>query len=153
LPEKPQKRHPALHTLSSEHHHGLVFSSRIKIGISKNVDVKRICSYVNWFKNNYLFVHFDIEEKHVFPVLGGEHKHVITAVNDHIKIRRLLEGPDYSFKMLNELATLLISHIRFEERYLFPEIQEEATEDQLKYIENIHPNLNFIDNVTDTFWK
>jgi len=46
----------------------------------------------------------------------------------------------------------LVAHIRFEERILFKEIQNVASEAQLKAIENAYPNKIIEDDWNDEFW-
>jgi len=66
------KRASYLHGLTTDHHHGLVFCSRLKKGISKSIDIKRLKQYADWFWKVDLIHHFEAEEKYLrsIPLLG-----------------------------------------------------------------------------------
>ncbi len=150
---KPQKRHKALQPLSREHHHGLLLSWKIRSGFSKEINPKRIRDYADWFFENHLVPHFELEETHIFSILGNEHELVKRALADHRRLKRLFEERDDDTKTLSKIEEKLDQHIRFEERVLFPEIQKAATEAQMLQIEKIHQPEKFIDKENDMFWK
>ena len=151
---KPIKRSESLKPLSREHHHGLLFSWKIKTGIKKNVDISRIKKYADWFYQNYLIPHFKVEEKYVFPILGNENGLIKRAVSEHRSLQRLFESPFSEFQKNSSLiGDELINHIRFEERVLFGEIQKIATTEQLLSIEFNHSDEKFVDNLSDPFWE
>ncbi|EPR72888.1 Hemerythrin HHE cation binding region [Winogradskyella psychrotolerans RS-3] len=150
---KPQKRHKALQPLSREHHHGLLLSWKIRAGFSKKIDPKRIRAYADWFFENHLIPHFEIEETHIFSILNTENELVKRALTEHRRLKRLFEDREDDLKTLSKIEEELEQHIRFEERVLFPEIQKVATEAQLRQIEIIHQPEKFEDNESDVFWK
>ncbi|WP_435133627.1 hemerythrin domain-containing protein [Formosa sp. A9] len=150
---KPLKRHKALQPLSREHHHGLLLAWKIRIGIEKNIEPKRIYQYANWFYKTHLTPHFKMEELYVFTILEESNELIKQALNDHVTISDLFENTAVDGKTLSVIAETLDNHIRFEERVLFPEIQEVATEIQLIQIEKIHQSDAFEDNLSDEFWK
>lgn len=150
---KPQKRHKALQPLSREHHYGLLLSWKIRAGFSKDVDPKRIRAYADWFYKNHLIPHFNMEEKHIFPILENNNELVKRALADHRHLKRLFEAREDDTITLHGIEEELEQHIRFEERVLFPEIQNVATKDEFLQIENIHQPKKFVDNETDLFWK
>ena len=150
MEKKPLKRDKALRPLSVDHHHGLLLSWKIRTGLSKQVEPIRIINYVQWFFENHLRPHFDLEENYVFPVLGGEDELVKKALADHQKIESLSRSGDAA--TLSQLADELEAHIRFEERIVFEKIQSVATQSQLQQIENIHQDHVFVEN-EDQFWK
>jgi len=149
---KPIKRHEALHSLSHDHHQGLLLSWKIRKGISMGVEIPRIKNYVNWFYLHHLAPHFELEEKHIFPVLGDTHELIVKAVADHAYIESLISDAPDSYESLETFAAALEAHIRFEERILFNEIQNKSTETQLKTIEQIHHETPFCENNEDVFW-
>lgn len=152
--DKPIKRCESLKPLSREHHHGLLFSWKIKTGIKKNVEVFRIKKYADWFYQNYLIPHFEVEEKYVFPILGNDNELIERAVSEHRSLERLFESSSAEFqKNISLIGDALVNHIRFEERVLFGEIQKIATVEQLMSIEFNHSDEKFVDNLTDTFWE
>ena len=151
--DKPLKRSESLKPLSREHHHGLLFCWKAKTGIKKNVDVARIKKYADWFFQNYLVPHFEVEEKYVFPILGNENELIKKAVSEHEKLKQLLESNTEIQKNIGIIEKELEAHIRFEERILFGEIQKIATAEQLQSIEINHSDEKFVDNMTDPFWE
>lgn len=150
---KPLKRHEALQPLSREHHHALLLSWKIRTGFKKNVEPERIHTYAFWFYKTHLIPHFELEETHVFTILEQDDVLIQKALNDHKTVRNLFENGDIDSDTLIIIAETLEHHIRFEERILFPEIQEKATENQWVEIEKIHQSQAFEDNLTDEFWR
>lgn len=149
---KPLKRHKALQPLSREHHHGLLLSWKIRTGFSKNIEIERIKTYADWFFNNELIPHFELEEAHIFPLLKADNELVKRALAEHRRLKRLFNDEKDVERSLHKIEEELEQHIRFEERILFPEIQKTATEAQLALIEDIHYEEGFVDNVSDEFW-
>ncbi len=137
---KPIKRHLSLQSLSRDHQEGLMICWKIKKGIEENVPCEKMEKHVNWFFETKLFPHFQIEEKVVFVVLGSENELVKKALDEHAELVRLfrIEGKDVP--TLQKISDDLESHIRFEERVLFNEIQSVATPEQLQQIEASHNN-------------
>lgn len=150
---KPLKRHKALQPLSREHHHGLLLAWKIRAGFNKKVDVDRIKVYADWFFKTHLIPHFEVEETHIFTILGNNNDLVKRALSDHRRLSRLFEQTEDLEKNLSLIEEELDKHIRFEERILFPEIQKAATEDQFAHIERIHQSEPFEDKLDDEFWK
>lgn len=150
---KPLKRHKALQPLSREHHHGLLLAWKIRAGFNKKVDVDRIKVYADWFFKTHLIPHFEVEETHIFTILGNNNDLVKRALSDHRRLNRLFEQTDDLEKNLSLIEEELDKHIRFEERILFPEIQKAATEAQFAHIERIHQSEPFEDKLDDEFWK
>ncbi|MBJ6366975.1 hemerythrin domain-containing protein [Snuella sedimenti] len=153
MDKKPLKRHKALQPLSREHHHGLLLSWKIRSGLSKNIPVERIKAYTNWFFKTHLVPHFEMEEKHIFPILNEENQLIKRALSEHRNLEHLFNTSRYDEKTLNDIEGTLEAHIRFEERILFPEIQNKATDAQLLLIESIHSPSTFEDKLDDEFWK
>ena len=152
--KKPIKRHEALKPLSREHHHGLLLCWKIRQGVRKKVEVSRIKAYTEWFKIHYLDPHFEVEEEHIFPVLGNDHELVKRALKEHRRLKRLFSQDTEVEIALNNIEEELDSHIRFEERVLFNEIQEVASAEQLADIEKHHNGIQFSDDDwQDHFWE
>ena len=107
MQHKPQKRHKALQPLSREHHHGLLLSWKIRSGFSKAIDPKRMRIYANWFFENHLISHFEMEETHIFPVLDSENELVKRALADHRRIKRLFNEHDDDTKTLSRIEEAL----------------------------------------------
>ena len=153
MEHKSQKRHKALQSLSREHHQGLLLSWKIRAGLNKNIDAKRIWHYANWFFETHLIPHFDMEETHVFPILDDGNKLKKKAMAEHRRLKRLFSDTNTQATTLGKIEEELEQHIRFEERVLFPEIQKIASQEQLALIEDIHKQDDFIENLDDQFWN
>ncbi|MHB1278160.1 MAG: hemerythrin domain-containing protein [Bacteroidia bacterium] len=149
----PIKRHPALQPLSRDHHFGLLLCWKIRKGLSKKIDTKRIKAYVDWFWNTHLAEHFEEEEKYIFPLLGQGNKLVELAIHEHRSIRSLMAKKEGLEEVLLTLEETLNTHIRFEERELFNAIQEVATADELAVIENLHHQQIDENAWDDRFWE
>lgn len=152
--KKPIKRHEALQPLSREHHHGLLLCWKIRQGFKKDIELARIKAYTDWFRIHYLNPHFEAEENYIFPVLGNENDLVKRALAEHRRLKRLFSQEKDLDIALNSIEEELDSHIRFEERVLFNEIQDVASAEQLAEIEKHHTGIQFSDNGwEDHFWK
>lgn len=151
--EKPIKRHTALQPLSREHHHTLLLCWKIRQGFSKGVETHRIKRYADWFFENHIQPHFRDEEEHIFPILGNENPLVKKAIGEHRKLSRLFRDNEETEKSLSLIEEMLDSHIRFEERVLFNEIQQIARQEQLDLITSLHDENKFVDNTEDEFWR
>lgn len=129
------KRHPALISLSHDHHHTLALALRLRQGDKALLndgwvhDRQEQAARVLAFFAGELRPHFAAEEEALFPVLerhGPASQSLIPGlVRDHREIERLVGLlPDASDgaldELLVELGTILEKHIRTEERELFP---------------------------------
>ena len=104
-------------------------------------------------EKTHLISHFEMEENHIFPILGKKHELIKLALADHRRIKRLFTETEDDVKALSKIEEELEQHIRFEERILFPEIQKVATVAQFLEIEKIHHPESFEDKLDDLFWK
>lgn len=148
----PIKRNESLKAISREHHHGLLLCWKIRTGIKKQVEPERIKKYTDWFYTSQLLPHFELEEVHIFTLLGNDHELIKKALSEHRRLKRLFESETEIIKNLTLIEEELESHIRFEERIVFNEIQLIATEAELQQIKKIHTEEKFVDNLTDPFW-
>lgn len=150
---KPIKRNKALQGVSREHHHGLLLCWKIRTGFSKAIPEERIKKYADWFYTAHLIPHFELEENHIFPILGNNNELVKKALAEHRRLIRLFTETNTASKSLSLIEEELEQHIRFEERILFNEIQKIATKKQLRKISKIHKDEKFNDHTDDPFWK
>jgi len=121
------KRHPSLKKLSSDHHHGLVYSKELILAKGKaRTDAEVIFETFSHFFNGELRDHFAEEENYLIPYfkknplierMQTEHKNMKTAFEVLKKGIDLSEG-------LSALGKMLYDHIRFEEKELFPMIEK-----------------------------
>jgi iron-sulfur cluster repair protein YtfE (RIC family) len=141
------KRNKALHILSHDHHHGLLLAQLIKKGSPQYKNLPDTTEgkkdYSIRFYNDELIKHFEDEENILFPVVKGKDVEIDNLfeeiITEHKKIKQLinrLESDEDIENILDELGSILESHIRKEERILFGKIQEILTEDELTALEN-----------------
>ncbi|WP_318271482.1 hemerythrin domain-containing protein [Sphingobacterium cellulitidis] len=149
---KPLKRHPALRPLSKEHHFSLLICWKIRRGLELNIDPSRIAKYLIYSWENHLSKHFQIEEDYVFPVLSSSNKLILDAIADHKTLKRLIFTENHNIKSLNRIEEKLESHIRMEERQLFPLIQSVATDSQMEIINVKHNHPIHELPWEDEFW-
>lgn len=118
------KRHPLLRPLSDEHHRALVLARRVRRAAEARRDAKSLAK--TWLDVVERFAaelepHFRVEEAWLFPALeaAGEGAPVERARADHARLRELARAEADAATAL-AFAELLASHVRFEERELFP---------------------------------
>lgn len=128
------KRNEHIAGLSRDHHFGLLFGWKIKRGLEKEVDLKRIKSYVAFFWETDLKRHFEAEEKFLFTLKNDPFTE--TALSEHVLIRNLITAIIDTHKEnaadYRALAILIEQHIRFEERTLFPYLESLFSAEQLQ---------------------
>lgn len=149
----PITRHIALQPISHDHHFGLLVCWKINTGLNKEVELKRIKRFCNFFYETHLNNHFIAEEKYIFPVLGNDDKLIKRAMKEHQFLRQLFEDEDIDIQNLTLIDKHLKEHIRFEERELFSKIEAVASEEQLLKISNIKSeDIKTLESWKDEFW-
>jgi len=139
------KRHKSLYPLSHDHHQGLILAQIIKKNAPKYKNLPDTLDgkveYTINFYNIELVKHFRQEEEILFPAAKGKDKRIDSLIDEIISEHRKIESLVESLKtknnykeILNELGNLLESHIRKEERNLFPEIEKILTEEELELL-------------------
>ena len=153
---KPLKRNPALVSFSKDHHFALLLIWKIKEGLRKNVAHERIRNYILHFFDADLKEHFRLEEELMFQKLPADNKMRIQAEEEHMYIYRLVAEIKLKVdkESLLHFAETLDKHIRFEERQLFPFLQETFNHQQLEEISRAHKMEHEPDEAwDDVFWK
>lgn len=153
----PIKRNPNLVPLSKEHHLTLLFSWKLKTGLSKNIEPKRIVHYISWFEKEHLLPHFKSEELLLFK--DPNDSMVERALKEHQEISALIgkikkEGEDLEEEIL-QLAELVKAHTRYEERELFPYLEMTLSDKELEHLgKELHQEPHSADeNYIDPFWE
>ena len=147
------KRHEALKQLSRDHHFGLLLCWKLKEGLKKGVSVERMSKYIGLFYLQNLKPHFAEEEETIFKVLGEEHPLIKEAISQHRTFQKMIEDGFDTPDQIDTFRALLELHIRTEERQIFPEIEKQATEEQLENLLQLdHPELKEPE-YDDIFWK
>lgn len=153
---KPIKRHNALQSISHDHHQALLVAWKIRMGLRKSIEPQRIKKFCDFFFESHLAEHFALEEEYLFPILGARHELIIKALADHHMLSQLFAQEHVDANTLTWIEKELEEHIRFEERVLFREIQEKATEEQLNLVAAVYPgdkeDIKNIERWEDAFW-
>lgn len=149
------KRNENLVPLSRDHHFGLLCSWKIREGVRKNITYDRIKKYINYFWQESLSKHFEIEDT-VLPEPENESLQ-LQMQKEHSEIKKLINTVNQSQnpRLLGDFADALRNHIRFEERMYFPHLEEYLSDEKMNEIGN---QLNQIhqkeeDSYDDEFWK
>ena len=88
----------------------------------------------------------------MFPILGNHHPMIKRALAEHRRLTRLFNDTENMVKSLSLIEEELDTHIRFEERILFNEIEKKASENQLTEIERIEDTGETESGWEDEFW-
>ena len=135
MESQPIKRSVQLQPLSREHHEGLLFAWKIRQGLKNGTDVSLMGRFVQWFWDTHLDHHFRQEEQVLMSLLPGDAL-LARMQDEHQEIEALLHInqsiPDPA--LLEQIAQQVNDHIRFEERELFPHIEQSITEEQLNQV-------------------
>jgi hemerythrin-like domain-containing protein len=137
------RRHETLIPLTHDHHHALSQARRLH-DIAKSTDETKRRNLAQDFINFYFgraVRHFHEEEELFFaPLIDDPQARdlVLRAVSDHLRLhalvrtlkRRLSHG-EVEQQILDQIAELLIDHVRFEEQELFPLVEKLVPEDLL----------------------
>jgi hemerythrin-like domain-containing protein len=129
---KPIKRSEELAPLSREHHEGLLFVWKIRQGLKNETDINEIARFVQWFWSTELKRHFQREETILVPLLKDEPL-LLRMMDEHQEIEALIHINEQiaDEDLLVKLADTINDHIRFEERQLFPLVEQKLTPAQL----------------------
>jgi hemerythrin-like domain-containing protein len=154
---KPIKRSEYIAVLSRDHHAGLLFCWKIKEGLKNGIDLQRINQYVKYFWEGHLQEHFREEEILLFSKLDDELTN--RAKRDHQVLAgwfmRIIESKVEYFQDYFSFTELLVNHIRFEERVLFPFMEEHLPAAVLEEIGEVlagNHTIAFDDHYPDEFW-
>ena len=133
-------RHPVLIPLSRDHHRDLVHAQRLQAA-ARETPSERVAAaraFVAFF-GAHMVPHFRHEEETVFPLLveaeGDGRALLVQALLDHQRLHALaarlvaeLAAGAVSSTLFSETGALLESHVRLEERQLFPLVEQLAGE-------------------------
>lgn len=152
---KPIKRNENLVKLSKDHHVGLLFCWKLRQGVKYHIETDRMIKYVKYFWAHHFSGHFKEEEEILFAPIKD--KEVQKAMADHQKIKIFVDkisvsGMENEGDVLLEFADTVDEHIRFEERVLFPHLQEKLSVKQIKKIGGQLVHAPFTDEYEDEFW-
>jgi hemerythrin-like domain-containing protein len=123
---KPIKRMKELVPLSKEHHEGLLFAWKINQGLRNGTDHGVIADFIQWFWKADLQEHFRKEEQVLVVHLPKDDALVLRMMEEHEQLEALVRICEMVLDedIILQLADGLTSHIRFEERVLFPHAEK-----------------------------
>ncbi|MEO6135042.1 MAG: hemerythrin domain-containing protein [Ginsengibacter sp.] len=155
MEKKPIKRNENIAKLSRDHHASLMFCWKLRQGIKQHISQERMVNYVKYFLDSHMEHHFNEEEEILFQPLQDDK--VQKAKSDHVEILRLIKAVLVSDKEdlgdeLARLADLVDAHVRYEERILFPHLEQNLTELQLENIGLKISDEPLKDLYEDEFW-
>jgi hemerythrin-like domain-containing protein len=157
MENRPIKRSEQLKALSRDHHFGLLFCWKIKQGLQAAVEPERLGRYVDYFWSGHLKEHFLIEESLLFdrcqdPVCTQAKKEH-GAILD--QIGKIAGGERDNPEAYAVLVSILNKHIRYEERVVFPHLEQalpvSLLDEIAQHLDSAHKD-DFEDNYSDEFW-
>jgi iron-sulfur cluster repair protein YtfE (RIC family) len=132
------KRGNALRALSHQHHQGLFAALQLmRAGRETAVEARQV--FLDFYEQEGSR-HFRAEEELLLPAFarhtGADDPAIVRVLTEHVDIRRRREelhaSADPDPAELRDLGERLESHIRFEERVLFPMIEQALPVDELE---------------------
>lgn len=153
------KRDLTLQPFSHQHHNALMGCLLIRKGIDKKADKKILKDFMlNWWQED-LQKHMQSEEKVLLPYLsqhGFNKSYLNVILRDHETIRLLSERlnvQEEGYRFYHIYADLVEQHIRFEERVVFRQIQEDFSEQQLAQLHPLPGNNRKCSDYPVKFWE
>lgn len=139
------RRDPALTGLSHQHHHALFHAQRLRRVTAENL-ADTLEAFAGFWRTEGL-PHFAQEEQVLLPAFAawGDARHALVAraLTDHVELRqraeRLLAVPEEgetrgAVAAAQELGERLATHVRMEERELFPLIEQTLPAGELEHL-------------------
>lgn len=120
------KRALILQPLSREHHQALVFSKRLQaLAALPEQNQRQQWRELRLILSEALLPHFDEEEHYFSHELGvaADNSLFKRMLEDHQAMRAYMNSDDVS--QLHQFSDRLKTHVRFEERELFPWLEKE----------------------------
>ncbi|HRP94721.1 MAG TPA: hemerythrin domain-containing protein [Rhodocyclaceae bacterium] len=117
------RRDERLIELSREHHTALTLARRLRLAHGSSEALAAAGASVRSLHAE-LEQHFDEEEVRLLPILRACAPELASQLmHEHVALRALLERSDEA-AALERLGTLLEAHVRFEERVMFPRLED-----------------------------
>ena len=156
----PIKRSEELQPLSRQHHNGLLFCLLLQKGIKKQADLEVMREFIQSFRYKDLHHHFSLEENYLTPLsrqYASLQNGLERMVNEHYELKNIINANslNISYESIDELRINLDAHIRFEERELFPLIEQTISEQQRLAIGSVlaHEKDDNCMNYPIKFWE
>lgn len=133
------KRHEAIAQLSRDHHQALRQAMLLKRATDETA-AEVAAVFVDFFDDEAQR-HFEVEEQVLLPLWGSwvgleelVDPIIVQMVREHVELRTLVEELRHGrteTAFVREVGQRLDSHVRLEERKVFPKIQDSLTDEQL----------------------
>ncbi len=150
------QRHSSIIPLSRDHHTGLLCCWKLRQGIRKSIQTERLAAYLLYFWNTHLIKHFREEEALLFNNIDDPLCSQAVGQHEELKILASKIKSTAITEEIAQFADLLEHHIRFEERVVFPHLENSFTQEKLagicKQLEDLH-DRPVPDEFPDEFWK
>lgn len=151
--EDTMKRTEELKPLSHDHFEGLAMARRIRRGLEKEADFTTIAACAARFGRTHLKHHFEQEERLLLSLLEQmEEDLAIRMSNEHEELMALageMEAGPAQQQVIMRFAQALKAHIRFEEREVFPLLEQRL---DVNTLHQIGEALHEAHVGTDTNW-
>lgn len=133
------KRTEQLQPLSRQHHNGLLFCLLLQKGIKRKAPLDQMQEFIQWFWFKDLEHHFELEEVHLMPLQKQYevlNEPLERMLKEHYNLKDIINenSVNITYEGVQQLRDKLEQHIRFEERELFPLIEETISEGQRQTI-------------------
>jgi hemerythrin-like domain-containing protein len=155
--QTPIKRSGHIAALSRDHHFTLLFCWKIRNGLKFKVEPGRIKSYVRYFWQHHMQPHFKEEENVLFALV--QDTAVQKALNEHAwiaeQVHALNGAADSTEDQFLILADSVDNHVRYEERELYPHLEDVLSGEQLCEVGKqlaSHRTTMLQDGFADAFW-
>jgi iron-sulfur cluster repair protein YtfE (RIC family) len=128
------RRHDSLIPLTHDHHHTLAQARRLHLaaGAAPHERVAASAEFIMLFDTDIL-AHFRDEEERIFPLVidhDEAESALVRVMMEHLRIhaavgvlRTEVANASPSTSSMEALADLIVDHVRFEEKVLFPMIE------------------------------
>lgn len=135
------KRDPRLRGLSDDHHQALVLGRQLLLALEAG-DCDGIAERIQSRFDDELAPHFEVEEQVLVPAMqtSGLRPLAERLLDEHDQIRAAVQASSAGdLEASASFAQLLIAHVRFEERVLFPAIEGSLSGDVLDAVARLAP--------------
>jgi hypothetical protein len=157
MEQKPLKRNENIIPLSKDHHTTLLFCWKLTQGVRLESDPDVMKRYVSYFWKDHMEPHFREEEEILFAPLVDQM--VQKAIAEHHLIKEQVEkvlktSGEELYPALASLSEMVDAHVRYEERQLFPHLEQSLSQEQLAGIgAKLGIKMHLPDIFKEEFWR
>lgn len=142
------RRHDSLIPLTHDHHHALAAARNLRAAASGSDLDRAATAFLALFARETM-AHMRYEEEQLFPLLDPDDRtqreYLLRALGEHAGLHRLAAALRHAPtpEVANTAGSLLQEHVRFEERALFP-LLEEIAADRLEHLPRPHHGAGLV---------